>query len=62
MTKYEKIADQMVKDVKEIIKAKEENNGKTPYKWLKERYEIDGAAAGEIAIGVLAAYKHLEES
>ena len=61
MTKYEKIADQMVKDVKEIIKAKEENNGKTPYKWLKERYEIDQAAAGEIAIGVLAAYKHLEE-
>jgi len=62
MTKYEKLANQMVKDVKEIIKAKEENNGKTPYKWLKERYEIDSAAAGEIAIGVLAAYIHLEES
>ena len=53
-TKYGEIAKKMVSDGKIIAQAKYDNNGRTPYKWLGERYNADSSAMGEISIGLFA--------
>ena len=59
MTRYEEIADLMVRDYKELIKLVEGNNGKIPSKELGKKYNADPSACRELFIGIKAVYNHV---
>ena len=57
MTKYEKIADQMVEDLPELKRMIVSNNGKVRGRFLATKYRSDASACREILFGILAMEK-----